>query len=406
MNRFPIILLVSIFALQIHSQEVHDYMVIEKKDNSTLKINVEDVKRIVFQTEKPVDPGDTIAKYMIHSDTINLGEYHLYADVFQPFIVKRRYYQANPNCTTPENRVQARLEELNKQLAATEKKVINDGVLFVRYNNSGLKVNGHPMPSIRINARFFNGGDADMITIDSLCTLWRQGVASGMFWDNSDNTVNIMVRVKADNYEIAFTNGIRDGAVSTRNDPQYFNYLKHGTQLRSNYVYLWNYDRFNDRIYEAENGDIYMTKITAKKLADLKGFDAKIPYENSYFDDIIKKRPVVQLYKNDELLMEAAAESYSEEWREEKDENTTSCIINFSFHTKMDNVVVFGCYEWTGFSRFSIEKVDYSKPTSDANFTMVSKESIRIVKDYKIGGKGSGSTDDGKGNITSYNVGD
>ena len=351
------------------------------------------------------DRKNTTPYYSIKADTIFLGEYHTYADIFKPFYLKQSYFQSNPDCTLPDSIVQKEIAERNKSLK--EKKVVQskDGVLHIMFYDSGLKINEKVMPGLYLKTRFWKETDADKINLDSINNLWKQHVMSGLFWDNGDNTVNIVFRIDERDFDICFVSGIFDGSGSWRNSPAIFNYIERGKDLPTDYVYLWNYDRFNNRTYIAENGDVYKTFITAKKILELADFDNTVN-NPQYKIDLSKTYPVVQLYKNGELYIEGIAPNYSEEFREEKTEGATSTIINFSFATKKNGLFYYGGYEWQGYSRFYIEKVDFSQKSSNADFTVVEKEYIRIISDSKPNGKGTGSMDDGHGNITNYNEGD
>ena len=93
---------------------------------------------------------------------------------------------------------------------------------------------------------------------------------------------------------------------------------------------------------------------------------------------------------------------YTEEHNE--CEGGVNTILGFGAHTKKNGYYWELKYDWVGYSRIQLRKLDFTKPTQNDDFTEIETINVMIIKDEKDGHKGTGSFDNGKGRTFSFNT--
>ena len=353
------------------------------------------------------DVQDILDKHPVFSyakEKIYFAEYHTYSDVFKPYYYEYDVLQTNPNAILPLERVKALKDSLNNRLM---KSTDDNYTFFLR--EVGIEINGKPIDMIMHCTVDDESKVDDYISLgrDKLIEIWKKGSMLNLFttFQNVQNNFALRMRTTIDDLYMAFW--LNENALDYVSSEGYFKLVgeKPTDQPTINLTeYYWTYDRFNDRTYIDDEGNTYTTKVVVKKMEEVAGYDDAIEYPNVSWDsfDLTKTYPIIQFYKGDELWFEGKIFKYTEEHEEWNDGVDT--ILGFYANTKKDGYYCELCYEWVGFSRFQLRKLDFTKPTEYADFTEVETTNIKIVKDEKEGHKGTGSFDNGKGKTFNFNA--
>lgn len=144
----------------------------------------------------------------------------------------------------------------------------------------------------------------------------------------------------------------------------------------------WNiaYHRFNGRKYTDKDGNVYVTQFNIKKATEMLNFDPNVGTLGTNTINNTSLYPTVLITKNGEPWFEGVLSKTTEE-NSVFEDGTKQIDIEFRIHTFMSGL----WYEIQTESYYNISFVkrclDFSKPSSGANFTTVSSETIYMVSD-------------------------
>lgn len=331
-------------------------------------------------------------------------EFHTYSDVFKPYYYEYNVIQSNPNAIYPAEQIQKLKDSLNYQLSKSK----NDKLTFY-LKEAGIEINGKP---VDMEMHFSVDDESkvdDYMSLgrDKLIEIWKKGPMLNLFttFEDTQNVFALRMRSTIDDLYIAFW--LNEYHMDLVDSQEYFQLVgeKPSDQPTINLTeYYWTYDRFNDRTYTDDEGNTYTTKVVVKKMKEVAGYDDAIKLPNDWWSsfDLAKTYPIIQIYKGDELWFEGKIFKYTEEHEEWND--GTDTILGFCAHTKKDGYYWELRYEWVGYSRINLRKIDFTKSSEYANFTEVETINVKIVKDEKEGHKGTGSFDNGNGKTFNFNA--
>ena len=333
-------------------------------------------------------------------------EFHTYSDVFKLYYYEHDVIQTNPNAIFPAEQIRKLKDSLNYRLSKSEE---NKRDFFLE--DVGIEINGKPVDMVMHFTEFNESKVDDYMSMgrDKLIDIWKKVSIRSLFASFEDFQNCFALRMwttQIDDLNIGFK--LNKSNMELVNSQDYFQLVgeKPSEKPTINLTeYYWTYDRFNNRTYTDDEGNTYTTKVVVKKLEEVVGYDDTIEYIDVNWDsfDLTHSYPIIQFYKGDELWYEGKIIKYTEEHGEWNDGINT--ILSFSAHTKKDGYYWELSYEWIGYSRFQLRKLDFKKSTEDADFTDVETINIKIVKDEKEGHKGTGSFDNGKGKTFNFNAG-
>ena len=333
-------------------------------------------------------------------------EFHTYSDVFKLYYYEHDVIQTNPNAIFPAEQISKLKDSLNYRLSKSEE---NKRDFFLE--DVGIEINGKPVDMV-MHFTVFNESKVDdymSMGRDKLIDIWKKVSIRSLFASFEDFQNYFALRMwttQIDDLNIGFK--LNKSNMELVNSQDYFQLVgeKPSEKPTINLTqYYWTYDRFNNRTYTDDEGNTYTTKVVVKKLEEVVGYDDAIEYTNGSVSsfDLTHSYPIIQFYKGNELWFEGLVFHYAEDHEECNDGIDT--ILSFSAHTKKDGYYWELNYEWIGYSRFQLRKLDFTKPTENADFTDVETINIKIVKDEKEGHKGTGSFDNGKGKTFNFNAG-
>lgn len=333
-------------------------------------------------------------------------EFHTYSDVFKLYYYEHDVIQTNPNAIFPAEQISKLKDSLNYRLSKSEE---NKRDFFLE--DVGIEINGKPVDMV-MHFTVYNESKVDdymSLGRDKLIDIWKKVSIRSLiasFEDYQNYFALRMWTTQIDDLYIEFK--LNKYNMELVNSQDYFQLVgeKPSEKPTINLTqYYWTYDRFNNRTYTDDEGNTYTTKVVVKKLEEVVGYDDTIEYIDDDWDsfDLTHSYPIIQFYKGNELWFEGLVFHYAEDYEEWNDGIDT--ILSFVAHTKKDGFYWDLSYEWIGYSRFQLRKLDFTKPTEDDDFTEVETINIKIVKDEKEGHKGTGSFDNGKGKTFNFNAG-
>ena len=347
--------------------------------------------------------------FKIKKEKVYFGEYHTYSDVLKPFYYQFAVEQLNPNAVFPQEKLKEMEDSINNIIELSSYKD------FFYLMNVGIEINEKPLDMV-LQLLVLNEAQRDKYVAlgrTGLIDIWKKNRIHSFFttFEDQQDLFSIEMRTEA---------GVdSDGLwLSFRLDKHFQNdYVKVSDYFLLNdgkptsepsintTEYYWTYDRFNDRVYWDDEGNVYTTKIVVKRLEEIEGYDdsIKVPIENWWSSfKVEEKYPVIQIYKEDELWFEGKIYKYTEEHNE--CEGGVNTILGFGAHTKKNGYYWELKYDWVGYSRIQLRKLDFTKPTQNDDFTEIETINVMIIKDEKDGHKGTGSFDNGKGRTFSFNT--
>lgn len=345
-------------------------------------------------------------KFEIKKEKVYIGEHHTYSDVLKPYYYHYTVTQTNPNATVSQERLKEMEDSVNYDLELSDER--ND-IFYLK--DTGIEINGKAV-DIPMELFVEESKRDKYVSLgrNGLMDIWKESDMLCLFTTFQDYQGLFDIRMRThtsaeyDDLYMAFRQDGFFGDYVKALD--YFNLVdeKPTNKPTINLTeYYWAYDRFNDRKYWDDEGNSYTTKVVVKRMEDVEGYDHSIKNSSESWSsfDWYKSYPIIQVYKEGELWFEGKIYKYTEEHTEWEDGVYT--ILCFDAHTKRDGYYWDLLYEWVGYSRFQMRKLDFTKPTEYAEFTEVETINVKIVKDEKEGHKGTGSFDNGKGKTFNYN---
>lgn len=345
-------------------------------------------------------------KFEIKKEMVYIGEHYTYSDVLKPYYYHYTVTQTNPNATVSQERLKEMEDSVNYDLELSDER---KDIFYLK--NTGIEINGKAVDIPMVFSVEESKIDKYVsLGKNGLMDIWKKSQMLCLFTTFQDyqGLFDIRMRTRPGaEYDDLYIDFRQDWAFGDYVEAlDYFNLVdeKPTSEPTINLTeYYWTYDRFNDRKYWDDEGNSYTTKVVVKRMEDVKGYDHSIKNSSESWSafDWYENYPVIQIYKEDELWFEGKINKYTEEHTEREDGIDT--ILTFYAATKRDGYYWQFSYEWVGYSRFILEKLDFTKPTEHDEFTEVETIKVRIVKDEKEGHKGTGSFDNGKGKTFNYN---
>lgn len=337
-------------------------------------------------------------------EKVYIGEYHTYSDVLKPYYYQFTVEQLNPNVVVPQERLKEMEDSINNIIELSSQKE------FFYLMNVGIEINEKPLDMI-MQMLVENEAQRDKYVAlgrSGLIDVWKKNQMLCLFTTFEDVqkyfALRMRTRASAEYDYLLMSFWLDKSSNDYVNALDYFKLVDDRPSDKpsiNSTEYYWAYDRFDDRKYWDDEGCSYTTQVVVKKLQEMEGYDDSIVYPNNAWMHSNLKYPVVQIYKENELWFEGKICKYTEEHEELEDGVDT--IIGFRAETKKEGCYWVLNYDWVGYPRINLRKLDFTQPTEYGDFTEVETINVKIVKDEKDGHKGTGSFDSGKGKTFSFN---
>jgi len=348
-------------------------------------------------------PTDTIVEnpvYDIQKEKIYIATIKGYRDEIKSYYYKYTVTQTNPKVTIPDSIIKFKEDSINN-LGLQPMFIAQRGQLVIP--DVGIEINKNSFDRmLRIFAYLSGNGinfNTSYISLgrDSLLNLFSKGHIEGHI-TTFENMVNELssylwspnIIIEDETWDIAYGDSPEFG-LNNGFDYQAFLYNKNVQLPEVNIKeYLFVYDRFHNRNFIDDKGNIYTTRIILKKLTDIENFDVTAKYQVNkagIIDPVFqfdKLNPVIQLYKGEQLIFEGKIEKYTEEW----DKNgfsldKTRTNIEFRANT-LKNKLFYTIQYFSYYSTyFQIRGIDFANPDPGEDFSTKYNEIITIVDDNK-----------------------
>lgn len=348
--------------------------------------------------DEPYTPNpDTVPRLQYTKEKVYLFDIKLYSDVIRFFKYNTIVTQINPNCSISSEYLKHIEDSINS--IVTIAGTLNEKIIV---ENIGFDINEHEFNDYSLWLTVWRQRDKEYVTTkysefgrDSIINLFNRQNISGHFTTFEDRPTTFRPSIDMDyrNNPVGFEGdddpffvfGQKSGSTSDIQVPANSSF-KLPTIIQKPEIFqnehAMVYDRFNERVYECEDGSKYKTVVVVKRLNDMKDFDKKAPCPEP--PDLSKTYPVMQFYKNDQLWLEAWISKYSECFEYNRLDNKTTTDIEFDCYTLKN-----GYQYWISYENQSLKIYvsDFSKPSGGDAFTRVEIQTIRFINDKKENAK-------------------
>ena len=355
--------------------------------------------------ENVVPELDTKPQFQFNKEKVYLFDVKLYSDVIHFFKYNTIVTQTNPNCSVSPEYIKHLEDSINSILtiaSSKDQKIVIDNIGFDinenEFNDYKLSLNVWSESNPERNEYGYVTSKYAKLGRDSIINLFNRQNLSGHFttFENRPTTFRPIFDMDYRNHPVGFEEGDDPFFVFVRKLGE--NDYTSDIQVPANASFklptvvqkpevnqnehAMVYDRFNERVFECEDGTKYKTTVVVKKLKDIKDFDATAPYPDK--PDISKTYPVMQFYKNGELWLEAWISKYTEYFEYNRQDNKTTTEVEFDCNTLKN-----GYHYWITYEehKLIIYVSDFSKPNGGDTFTRVDTQYIRFVNDKKDNAK-------------------
>lgn len=319
----------------------------------------------------------------------------VYNDVIRFYKYNTRITQTNPDAVVSEEEIKAKEEEINQKV-----EIVDHGdwrnVKVVMYH-IGLEINDKAfdynlsMLCYDEKETVINPERYAALGRDSLITLFKNADMRGhttTVEELKDNFVLFLIaNVCLDKNTLSFFIEDESYIGDLRINYMTYNLNTHLT-LPEEFIkeYILVYDRFDNRNYFDTEGNTYVTKVVCKPLKNVLDFDGTAVSPYPFHMNVIY--PIIQLYKNAELIYEGRLDKYTEEYK--KTILNTRTNVNFRAYTLKEKCL----YELSYTSyydppQFELRVLNYANPHPGIEFTTEKDIFISIKDDFKSANKKS-----------------
>lgn len=338
---------------------------------------------------KEDDPVNKQPVYTYQKEKEYLFTMPVYNDVIRFYKYNTRITQTNPDAVVSEEEIKAKEEEINQKVEIVDHGDWRDAKVVMR--DVGFEINDQAFDYNLCMTCFDKTGyiiKPDKYAVlgrDSLITLFKYSDLYGLTttFDFLKDEFQTYFSANADLNEEVLNWFIGDdsyGGDLRINSSAYR--LNTNLSMPDECIkeYMLIYDRFDSRSYIDDKGNTYLTKVVIKYLRDVKDFDrtAKSPYSF----DMTAYYPVVQLFKNGELIYEGKTYKYTEEYQKTCLDTRTN--VEFRACTLTEQCCyVLGYRLYYGQLQFELRLLDYANPDPGENFSTKSTDYINIIEETK-----------------------